>query len=164
MTNIHQPEFEIEGNQPGFRFRRARLGYQAGCERLGVSLWELPPGQATVYGFHLANEEMAIVLVGRPSLRTPAGWRQLGAGEIVPFPVGERGAHQFLNETETSVRILMFSEMVGPEVTMYPDSRKMGVFERMTSPEKGGFAGWYRIGDAVPYYENENAPEKKKEP
>ena len=49
-------------------------------------------------------------------------------------------------------------EMVGPEVTMYPDSGRIGVFERMTSPEKGGFAGWYRISDAVPYYENEHPP------
>jgi uncharacterized cupin superfamily protein len=161
MPNVHRPEFEIEGNQPGFRFRRARLGYQAGCERLGVSLWELGPGQATVYGYHLANEEMAIVLVGEPSLRTPQGWRRLQEGELVPFPIGERGAHQFMNETEAPVRILMFSEMVGPEVTMYPDSGRIGVFERMTSPEKGGFAGWYRMRDAVPYYENEHPPRRE---
>jgi len=160
MTNIHDPEFEIEGKQPGFRYRRARLGYQAGCERLGVSLWELPPGEATVYGYHLANEEMAVVLAGEPSLRTPGGWRRLRAGDLVPFPLGERGAHQFLNETGAPVRILLFSEMVGPEVTLYPDSGKVGVFERMTSPEKGGFAGWYRIDDAVPYYENESPPRK----
>jgi hypothetical protein len=44
MANIHEPHFEIEGDQPGFHYRRAWLGYQAGCERLGVSLWDLSPG------------------------------------------------------------------------------------------------------------------------
>jgi len=158
MTNVHEPEFEVLGDHPGFRYRRARLGYQAGCERLGVSLWELPPGEATLYGYHYANEEMALVLAGRPNMRTPEGWRELREGDLVSFPVGERGSHQFLNRTDAPVRILMFSEMIGPEVCVYPDSGKIGVFERMTSPEKGGFAAWFRIKDAVHYYEDESAP------
>ena len=39
------------------------------------------------------------MLRGRPHLRTPDGWRQLDEGEVVAFPVGERGAHQLANRT-----------------------------------------------------------------
>jgi hypothetical protein len=34
------------------------------------------------------------------SLRTPDGWRDLVPGETVAFPVGERGAHQLVNQTD----------------------------------------------------------------
>jgi uncharacterized cupin superfamily protein len=158
MTNVHEPHFEVEGDQPGFRYRRARLGYQAGCERLGVSLWELPPGETTPYGYHYENEELLIVLVGRPSMRTPEGWRDGREGDLVSFPVGEGGAHQFLNRTDAPARLLMFSEMKGPEVTVYPDSQKVGVYETMMSPERGGLGATFCIEDAVDYFEREHAP------
>ena len=41
---------------------------------------------------------------------------------------------------------------------MYPDSQKIGVYETMTSPERGGLAATFRIEDAVGYYERERAP------
>ena len=163
IPNIYEPAFEVEGEQPGFMYRRARLGYQAGSERLGASIWELPPGQANLYHYHYSNEEMLIVLAGHPTMRTPQGWTELHEGDVVAFPIGERGAHQFQNRTEVPVRLLMISEMVGPEVCGYPDSNKIGVYERMTSPELGGFAAKFRISDAVDYYEGEKPlefPEK----
>ena len=92
-------------------------------------------------------------------MRTPEGWRELCEGEVVAFPAGERGAHQFLNRTEALVRLLMISEMIGPEVCVYPDSGKIGVLEQMTSPERGGFAAWFQTRDAVGYYEAEKPPE-----
>lgn len=157
--NVYDPTFEVEGDQPGFTYRRARIGYQAGSERLGASIWELPPGQATLYWYHHANEELLVVLAGNPSMRTPEGWRELREGDVVAFPVGECGAHQFLNRTEEPVKLLMASTMVGPEICVYPDAGKIGVFERMTSPERGGFAAWLRIADAVGYYEGEKPPD-----
>lgn len=156
--NIYEPTFEVAGDHLGFAHRRARIGYQAGSERLGASIWELPPGQATLYGYHWANEEMLIVLAGSPSMRTPDGLQELREGELVAFPVGEKGAHQFINQTEEPVRLLMISEMLGPEVCVYPDSGRIGVLERMTSPEKGGLALWFRLDDSVDYYEGEIPP------
>jgi uncharacterized cupin superfamily protein len=40
-----------------------------------------------------ANEEMLLVVRGRPHMRGPVGWRKLHEGEVVAFPLGERGAH-----------------------------------------------------------------------
>jgi uncharacterized cupin superfamily protein len=67
VANIYRPEFE-EGERPeGFRSRRGSIGYELGSELVGVSLWELPPGEAAYpYQFHYADEEVAIVLRGSP--------------------------------------------------------------------------------------------------
>jgi uncharacterized cupin superfamily protein len=159
MANIFKAEFDGDQQRQGFTYRRAQVGRQAGAVRLGASLFELPPGQATFpYHQHSANEEMLIVLSGRPALRTPEGWRDLNEGEVVAFPVGERGAHQIANRSPETVRVLFVSEMNAPEVVIYPDTGKVGA---MTRPPGGRGAGerWaFRAEDSVDYWEGEEPP------
>jgi uncharacterized cupin superfamily protein len=152
MPNLNRPEFDEPRRHPGFNCDRARLGRQAGCERLGLSLWAIPPGEAAYpYHFHLGEEEVLIVLEGSPHLRTPDGWRELPEGEVVAFPVGEDGAHQLDNRTDATIRFLAISTHGMPEVTVYPDEQKLGFGER--HPRGGGLRGFYRIADAVDYHE-----------
>ncbi len=81
MVNINDPIFDEPREHPGFRCLRARLSRHAGSERLGLSLWEVPPGEAAYpYHYHLAEEELVVVLAGTLSLRTPDGWRELSRG------------------------------------------------------------------------------------
>lgn len=154
MTNIYKPSFE-EGERPeGFRARRARIGYELGTELIGASLWEVPPGEAAYpYHFHYSDEELVIVLSGRPSLRTPEGIRELQEGEALRFSLGEEGAHQILNRTREPVRFLAISSHGRPDVVVYPDSDKIGVGERL--PRGGGLRAFFRRGDAVDYFEGE---------
>ena len=107
MPNIHRPGFE-EGERPaGFRARRARIGYELGTELIGCSLWELPPGEAAYpYHFHLSDEELILVLAGRPTLRSPEGLRQLEEGEILRFALGDEGAHQVVNRSDETGQLL----------------------------------------------------------
>jgi uncharacterized cupin superfamily protein len=161
MANVFEPEFE-EHARPGFNYRRARVGRDSGAERLGASLYEIPPGQATFpYHWHSANEEMLIVLAGRPSLRTPAGWRQLEPGEAVSFHVGLEGAHQIQNRGEEDARVLLISEMIAPEVSVYPDSGKIAAATRPpgspASPDEI-FAS-FPLDAEVDYWQGEPDPE-----
>jgi uncharacterized cupin superfamily protein len=157
VPNIHGPVYDEPREQPGFRSLRARLSRQVDCERLGLSLWELPPGEAAYpYHYHLAEEELVLVLEGRPSLRTPQGWRELAPGEVVAFLRGERGGHQLVNRTEADVRFLAFSTSGEPDVVMYPDSGKLGAFERL--PAGDGLRAMFRTSDSVDYYDGELAP------
>ena len=157
MVNIERPDFDQPREQEGFRAQRAGIGRQAGAERLGLSLWEVPPGQAAYpYHAHLTEEELVIVLSGTPSLRTVDGWRDLEQGEVVSFPRGEQGAHQIVNRTEETIRFLAFSTTGEPDVVLQPDSGKIGAFERR--PEGGGLRAWFRRGDEVGYYEGESPP------
>jgi uncharacterized cupin superfamily protein len=124
--NVFEPRFDAEQDKPPFSWRRARLGRQAGSEKLGASLFELSPGAASFpLHIHHANEELIVVLVGRPTLRTLDGERELRAGEVVACPTGRRGAHRIDNRSDGPVRFLIVSTMISPEVNEYPDSGKV---------------------------------------
>jgi len=65
----------------GWRANYKRLG----IGKLGMGLYELLPGQTQCpYHFHYGNDEILIVLAGRPTLRTPDGERQLEPGSWSP--------------------------------------------------------------------------------
>jgi uncharacterized cupin superfamily protein len=157
MPNVFKPVFE-EGKRPeGFRSRRARIGYELGTESIGCSLWTLPPGEAAYpYHFHYSDEELVIVLSGRPSLRTPEGNRKLEEGEAIRFQLGEEGAHQIFNPTDQPATFLAVSSHGRPDVVVYPDADKIGVGERL--PEGGGLRVFFRRGDAVDYFDGESPP------
>ena len=157
MVNIEDPHYDEPREGEGFRCKRARISRQAGAERLGVSLWEVPPGEAAYpYHAHLTEEEFLIVLEGRPTLRTPSGWRELEQGEVVSFLRGERGAHQIVNGSDSLVRFLAFSTNGEPDVVLQLDSGKVGAFERL--PAGGGLRMWFRREDQVDYFEGEERP------
>jgi uncharacterized cupin superfamily protein len=157
MPNIDEPHYDEPREHPGFRARRARLSRQAGSERLGMSLWEVPPGEAAYpYHHHLTEEELVLVLEGSPSLRTPDGWRELAQGEVVAFLRGEHGAHQLVNRTAETVRFLSFSSSGEPDIVIYPDSGKLGAYERL--PEGGGLRALFRLQDTVDYHDGEQPP------
>jgi uncharacterized cupin superfamily protein len=155
--NLFQPAFDEEEKQPGFAHRRARLGRQAGSALLGASLYELDPGNAVCpYHWHGAEEEMLIVVSGRPSLRTPEGWRELEAGAVVAFATGADGAHQVANRSSERVTVLLLSETKDPEVCAYPDSRKVMADARLRCPDE--ISHLWRLDDSVDYYDGERPP------
>jgi uncharacterized cupin superfamily protein len=159
MANLFDPEFDADQERPGFTYRRAKLGRQAGAEKLGASLFEIPPGQATFpYHVHTANEELLIVVEGRPSLRTPSGWRELEPGEVVAFPVGDEGGHQIHNRSEEPARVLVVSTMIAPEVNLYPDSGKLMAATRAPGASGEGFQESYRRDEGTDYWEGEKPP------
>ena len=154
MTNINRPDFDELREHPGFTCKRARLGYQLGTVRVGASFWEVPPGEAAYpYHYHLGEEEVVVVIAGRPSLRTADGWRDLEEGEAIGFPVGEEGAHQIVNNTEEPVRFLAVTNQQ-PDIVVRPDSGTLSVAERR--PEGGGLREHFRVEDSVDYFEGES--------
>ena len=115
MANVFEPEWDAAQDRPPFTWRRARLGRQAGSERLGASLYELPPGASSFpLHVHHANEELLVVLAGRPTLRTLEGERELSPGEVVAYPVGRRGAHRVDNRGAEAARVMLVSTMRSP--------------------------------------------------
>ena len=156
-VNIERPDFDEPRDRDGFRARRAQLSRGAGAERLGLSLWEVAPGQAAYpYHAHLVEEELVIVLEGAPSLRTPDGWRELEQGEVVSFQRGEKGAHQIVNRTGSPVRFLAISTSGDPDVVIQPDSGKIGAFDGL--PQDGGRRIWFRREDERAYFDGESPP------
>jgi uncharacterized cupin superfamily protein len=131
-VSIASPEFSYDSEDPeGFRSGMYRPGPDLGAQRTGASVYELPPGQAICpYHYEHGEEEWLMVLEGRPTLRRPEGSEELVPWDVVFFPRGPEGAHGVRNDTDETVRVLMFSEVAYPSVTVYPDSDKIGVYTR----------------------------------
>lgn len=142
-----------------FGHRRKQLSSAANGEKLGCSIYEVPPGRrAWPYHYHLANEEAIYVLQGSGKLRIGGQEVGISQGDYVALPAGEAGAHQILNTSDLPLRYLCLSTMVEPDVMVYPDSGKVGIFAG-TAPggpkEKRTFSKLLRSDAEVGYYEGE---------
>jgi uncharacterized cupin superfamily protein len=138
-----------EGDPPGYGTGYVRVGPLVGAEQLGLSVYELPPGQSICpYHYEIGFEEWLVVLVGRPTLRTPEGERELRPWDVAFFPDGEEGAHKVTNGTDETVRVAILSNKSDPGAAIYPDSNKVGIWP----PGK-----LFRLGDEVDYWDGEAA-------
>jgi uncharacterized cupin superfamily protein len=150
--NIRTAGFSYDAEDPdGFRAGMIRPGPELGVDRTGMSVYELPPGQAVCpYHYERGEEEWLLVLEGTPTLRHPEGSERLEPWDAVAFPRGPEGAHGVRNETEETVRVLMFSELRAPAVTVYPDSDKIGIWTGDKADDV-----IVRRSSNVPYYDGE---------
>jgi uncharacterized cupin superfamily protein len=155
-VNISDPSFEYDPDDPdGFRSGMFRLGALVGAGETGMSVYELPPGQSICpYHYEYGEEEWLLVLAGTPTLRHADGTDRLEPWDVVCFPSGPDGAHGVRNETEETVRVLMFSTVRHPAVTVYPDSEKLGVW---TGNKDDNLIT--TRSSAVDYFFGERAPE-----
>jgi len=122
VFNLLDGELDDAEERPGFEHRR----HSVRGELLGATLYETPPG-AKLWPFHweAGCEEFLVVVSGRPTLRTPAGERELAPGEVVHFPEGEAGTHQLRNDSGEVFRVLIGSTKSRLYVAGYPDSGKV---------------------------------------
>ena len=71
----------------GFRRNSTRVGTLLGAARTGLSVYELPPGQAVgPYHYEDPEEEWLLVLSGTPTLRHPGGEDQLEPWDLWQRP------------------------------------------------------------------------------
>jgi uncharacterized cupin superfamily protein len=151
-ANISDPDFSYDPEDPdGFHAGMFRFGRQLGAQRTGASVYELPPGQAVCpYHYEYGEEEWVLVLDGHPTVRTPEGAERLDPFDVLFFPPGPEGAHQLRNDSDAPARIMMWSEIVHPSATAYPDSDKVAIW---TGVE--GESLIVRRSSEVEYYEGE---------
>jgi len=161
MDTVHESSVEasrIERGDAGFD--RRQLGAAAGASDLGCSLIEVDPGKHTYpHHYHTANEEGFYVLDGEGELRGPDDEVvDLVPGLYAAFPTGPDGAHQVRNTGDEPLRLLAISTMVDPDVVVYTDSDKIGVY---AGAAPGGdrderiVTKYFRQGDDVDYWEGE---------
>ena len=151
--NVFSDDWDAEQARPGYTWKRKRI---AG-ELLGMSVFELPPGEKSFpYHLHHANEEMLVVLDGAPTLRTADDERVLSRGDAVVFRRGPEGVHQVRNDSSEVVRYLMISTLVAPDVAEYPDSGKVGAMARPPGQrDRPGLVATFPLEAQVDYFEGE---------
>ncbi|MGA8534398.1 MAG: cupin domain-containing protein [Candidatus Tumulicola sp.] len=114
-----------------YRGEAGEIGLFIGARDLGYQAVHLPPGtRFCPLHAHDREEEVFFVVEGEPSIRTLRGTLRLRAGDIMAFPVGDRGAHQLLNESDAPCTVILLGSDYVDEVAYYPDSQKIGLRRR----------------------------------
>jgi len=92
------------------RIRGRGIAEPAGARELGATVYELAPGAC---GFFLqadsVNEELFVVLSGRPTLRTEDADRQLQPGDVVARPPEGNETDTIANLSGEAARLLAVS-------------------------------------------------------
>ena len=129
-VNIGEPQFGYDPDDPeGFRSGMYRVRDELDHGLLGLSVYEIPPGQSLCpYHYEYGEEEWLLVLSGQATVRAPGGEETLGPWDLTCFPLGPEGAHEVRNDTGETIRVLMFSNVELPAATVYPDSDKVGIW------------------------------------
>jgi uncharacterized cupin superfamily protein len=159
MGLINEADLEWSETDRGeTRFKRKQLAEAADGEDIGCSLYELPAGHRSwPYHYHTGNEEALYVLSGTGRLRLDGESYDIEAGDYVAFPAGESSGHRVVNDSEGPLRYLAVSTMNEPDVTVYPESGKIGVF--VGAPpggrEERSVHGYYNRDDDVDYWGEE---------
>jgi uncharacterized cupin superfamily protein len=152
--NIFDGELDLERDQPGFSWRRAKVGDAIGADKLGASLYELQPGERSFpYHYEYGAEEWLLCVAGRPTLRTPDGEHELRPGDVVCFREGPDGAHQVRNDSDEPIRVLIASTKQLPDAAVYPDSGKIGIW---TGNDEADPPRLFRIGTELDYWDGES--------
>jgi uncharacterized cupin superfamily protein len=101
------------------------------------------------YHFHRDAEEPFVILSGEVTLRTPEGFQQLNAGDIVFFESGPNGAHQLYNHSNIACQYLDIRTKTGIDICEYPDSGKINILPYKEVFDSAGKADYYRGEDSV---------------
>jgi uncharacterized cupin superfamily protein len=139
----------------GYRSAEAPFGKPAGGKELTVRLFELPPGQSLCPYHYEYVEEWLLVIAGDVQVRTPQGTASARAGDVACFAAGPDGAHKVTNASdEHTARVMMFSAATLPNVAVYVDSGKVGVW----TPNPDDDWMFRRSDGGVEYFEGELPP------
>jgi uncharacterized cupin superfamily protein len=99
------------------------LGSRLGADRLGGTVVELHPGEASEpYHYVHGREDWLLVLAGAPALRHRRGEEHLVAGDLLCLPEGPAGARRLLNRGESVAGALILATTALPVNVYYPDT------------------------------------------
>ncbi len=158
IVNVNDLNWESGGNGDRFVFERKRFTPCTGAQKLGCSLYRVPPGK-TAFPFHkhFTNEEAIYVLAGKGTMRLDDEEFEVGPGDYIALPP-EGPNHQLINSGSEDLDYFCLSTMIHPDITLFPDSDKVIAF---AGSGPGGdksvrtFFGIYKASSAVGYYDGE---------
>lgn len=159
LSQVTVEQIEAPG---GSRFggMRQRVGIRLGAKKLGYSFFIVSPGYAAFpYHAHSGNEEMIYITEGEGILRLGAEQLPVSAGTFVACPPGPDYPHQLINTGTKELRYLVVSSMDYPDISVYPDSKKIGAYITSARGPHVGFRALYRKDQNVNYYDGEDGKE-----
>ena len=149
IRNIDDVTLEHQQRDPLYDTRTGSVTDGTAARKLGAGFDVLAPGKrACPYHYHLAQEEMFVILEGRGSLRVAGHMLPIRAGDVIVIPAGPEYPHHIVNTSDAPLKYLSISTQERPEVCCYPDSDKLGAFVKGHS-----FVG--RRATSIDYWDGE---------
>lgn len=149
VRNVAEVELERQVREPLYDTQCGGLSTGMAAAKLGAGFDILAPGKRSCpYHYHLAQEEMFVILEGEGSLRVAGEMLPVRTGDVVIIPAGPEYPHQFINTSSAPMKYLSISTQERPELCVYPDSNKVGAF----GP---GHRVITRAGEALDYWDGE---------
>jgi uncharacterized cupin superfamily protein len=136
VINIFKTKFE----------GRLDVAAALGSDATAMYVYDVAPGEGSSPYHYEYEEEWLLVVDGTVVVRIPDGELELEHGDLVRFPPGPAGAHKIMNRSDVPARTLLFSRVHLPYVSVYPDSKKIGVWTGNESDdlifERGTAVSW----------------------
>lgn len=149
VRNVDEVKLERFERAPLYGTRTGPLSDGTAAKKLGAGFDILEPGKiACPYHYHLAQEEMFVILEGEGTLRVAGERVPVRAGDVIFIPPGPEYPHHLINTGSAPMKYLSISTQERPEVCYYPDSDKLGAF----AP---GHRMLQRRADALDYWDGE---------
>ena len=129
IRNVDEVVLDHQQRAPLYDTRTGGVTDGTAAKKLGAGYDVLEPGKrACPYHYHLAQEEMFVILEGSGSLRVAGQLVPIRAGDVIVIPAGPEYPHQFINTSDAPMKYLSISTQERPEICVYPDSGKVGAF------------------------------------
>ena len=129
VRNTDEVQLERQLREPLYDTQCGGITDGMVAKKLGAGFDILAPGKRSCpYHYHLAQEEMFVILQGSGTLRVAGEMLPVRAGDVVVIPPGPEYPHQFINTSDASMHYLSISTQERPELCYYPDSGKLGAF------------------------------------
>ena len=140
IRNIVSADLQRQERAPLYDTLCASLAAGSAAVKLGASIDIVAPGKrGCPYHFHLAQEEMFVIIEGNGSLRVAGEMLPVPAGDVIFIPPGPDYPHQLINTSHAPLKLLSISTQESPELCVYPDSGKYGGFR--PGPRAGAARG-----------------------
>lgn len=149
VRNIGDVVLERQQREPLYDTLCAGVTNRDIAKKLGAGYDELAPGKrGCPYHYHLAQEEMFVILEGEGTLRVAGQMVPVRQGDVVVIPPGPEYPRQFINTSDKVLKYLSISTLERPEVCVYPDSNKVAAFH-------SGAKAIQREGTQLDYWDGE---------
>ncbi|GMQ59557.1 hypothetical protein AN1V17_39540 [Vallitalea sediminicola] len=114
-----------------FEYFKYEVNKTFDSSKFKIAIYEIPPKKISYpYHYHLKNEEAFYIISGKGLLKTHDSERVVTKGDIIVCPPSEKGAHLLQNTSDTELlTYIEFDICYYPEVIVYPNTNKIGVFE-----------------------------------
>ena len=149
VRNVNSVPLERQQRAPLYDTLCGPVSQGTAATKLGAGYDILAPGmRGCPYHYHLAQEELFVVLQGSGTLRVAGQMLPITQGDLVFIPPGPEYPHQIINTSSEPLKYLSLSTQERPEVCVYPDSGKTGAFHQ-------GVRLMGRAGQALDYWDGE---------